>query len=96
MHHARRAVEVGLALIMLENGLLVLSCTRMTNNAADFYHASLNKHTSVSKRTPCYSSEWGRFVASVCKHVQGYRSVAPVYTTCFWIVAIVCKGEYLA
>lgn len=32
MHCARRAVEVGLALIMLENGLLVLSCTSMTNN----------------------------------------------------------------
>lgn len=40
MHRARRAVEVGLALIMVENGLLVLSCTSMLNSAADFYHAS--------------------------------------------------------
>ncbi len=39
MHGARRTVEVGLALIMLTNGLLELSCTSLTNNAADFCNA---------------------------------------------------------
>lgn len=42
VHGARRAVELGLALIMLANGLLVLSYTSLTNNATVFYIVQVN------------------------------------------------------
>lgn len=59
MHGARRAVELGLAPIMLANGLLVLSYTSLKNNATVF---------SISCRLTCNN-------LSTCSAACYYSSV---------------------
>lgn len=78
MHGARRAVELGLAPIMLANGLLVLSYTSLKNNATVF---SISCRLTCNNLSTCSAA---CYYSSVGSNVWGYANTASVHCMRFF------------